>query len=59
VNLQKRNIGLGGFANTNAYGTGRATMAGSTVYGSAQGTAMTTGSVMANQNQEILFRCAK
>lgn len=59
VNLQKRNIGLGGFANTNAYGTGRATMAGPTVYGSAQGAAMTTGSVMANQNQEILFRCAK
>lgn len=63
VTLQKRGVGFGGFSNTNAYGTMNASMTpipgGAAVTGYGSGTAMTTGAVMANQNQEILFRCVK
>ena len=63
VSLAKRNIGFGGLSNTSGYGTMSGNVmgvpGGATMTGTASGTAMTTGSIMANQNQEILFRCAK
>ncbi len=63
VSFAKRNVGFGGIANTSAYGTMNANVAGTpggaAISGTGSGTALTTGSVMANQNQEVLFRCVK
>ena len=59
VNLQKRTIGVGGIANTSTTGRVDGTLTGSNY----QGTGATFGtglvSTMANQNQEILYRCVK
>lgn len=59
VNLQKRTIGMGGIVNSTTTGQVAGTVSGAGFQGT--GTAFGTGmvSTMANQNQEILYRCVK
>ena len=63
VSLQKRNIGMGGLANTmttsQVSGAATVTPGGATLFGSGTGYGTGMVSTMANQNQEILYRCAK
>lgn len=63
LNQNTRNIGFGGTGHSTAstYATGSATeiLGGYGLQGSATTTGYGTTSVMANQNQEILFRCKR
>ena len=60
---QTRNVGFGGImqgqSNTIMSGTATGGPGLSTATGTATTTGFGTGSVMANQNQEILFRCVR